>query len=143
MIKLEVLGIPKAQPRPRAASRGGHAVVYNPKTANEWKQSIRLSAVGKIPEEPIIKPVSVEILYYMPRPKRLMRKNDPAGTIPHTKKPDIDNLNKAVFDTLVDVGILKDDNIIFRIKAEKLYHGKGCNPGAEIQIRILNFVLEF
>jgi Holliday junction resolvase RusA-like endonuclease len=41
--------------------------------------------------------------------------------MPHTKKPDADNLLKAVMDALTDAGIWQDDALVFRTEAAKWY----------------------
>ena len=52
--------------------------------------------------------------------------------IPHTKKPDIDNLIKYVLDSLSGQnGFFLDDNQVYTIYAEKLYSDK---PRTEIVI---------
>lgn len=134
-IILFVEGDPKAQPRPKAFSRGGHVGIYTPKAANAWKNNIIQTAKLYLPESPIKDPVFVDVRYYMKRPARLMRKKDPESHIPHTSKPDIDNLNKAVFDALTNSGVLVDDCKIFQISARKYYHSKKGKPGAMIVIK--------
>lgn len=129
-----VEGIPKAQPRVKAFVRGGRAGVYTPKTADDWKSAIIEAAKPYVPQLPVEGPVQVEIIYYLKRPQRLMRKIDPDTSIPHEKKPDIDNLNKAVFDALTMVKLWNDDSQVYQITAKKYYHSKSGKPGAAIKI---------
>lgn len=130
----DVLGEPKGQPRPRAFSRGGHASVYNPATAEGWKGSIALAARASLPPAPIDCPVRVAVSFYFPRPARLLRKKDPDGLIPHTAKPDSDNAAKAVLDCLTSVGMWRDDALVCSLVAEKYYAARGQASGALIQI---------
>lgn len=134
MIEIRVDGKPKGQPRPRAFSRGGHAAVYDPGTAEGWKALIAQAARVVLPETPHEGPVSVVITYNMPRPKRLMRKKDVDRCLPHLSRPDIDNLNKAVIDALTQIGMWRDDCQVCAITACKQYHAKSGKPGAEIRI---------
>jgi Holliday junction resolvase RusA-like endonuclease len=129
-----VIGIPKAQPRPRAYRRGNRAAVYDPGTAIDWKSLIAIAARPYIPQKPIDAPIKIRIQYFLPRPKRLMRAKDSNEALPHTGKPDIDNLNKATFDILTQIGMWKDDSQIFENYSVKLYHSKDGRPGAVITI---------
>lgn len=131
-----VYGTPKGQPRGRAfVDKSGKPRTFNPATAEGWKSSIAQALEGHLPDTPIDGPVSVTISYQMPRPKRLMRKRDPQGPIAHTGKPDMDNLNKAVFDCLTRLGVFRDDSQICHVEAGKHYHGKDDISGALIIVR--------
>lgn len=83
---------------------------------------------------PINGPISVSIVFLFSRPKRLMRKKDPAGRIPHTSKPDRDNLDKAVLDVLTATEVLADDAIVCQGSIAKWYCALDEPPGAEIII---------
>lgn len=132
MISFTVLGIPKGQPRPRAFHRGGKVRVYDPGTAEGWKACVALAARPYLPEAPIDGPIHLQIHYTLPRPKSLMRRGDPSGVIPHTKKPDIDNINKATLDALTAIGMWRDDSQICSLSTSKYYAGKSSQPGALI-----------
>ncbi|MFP4066237.1 MAG: RusA family crossover junction endodeoxyribonuclease [Spirochaetaceae bacterium] len=134
-INVFVEGTPKGQPRPRAFARNGVARVYDPGTAEHWKSQIALAVKDIRPDAPLSGPVSVEVSFRLPRPKRLMRKSDPAGLIPHAGKPDLDNLVKAVFDALSTVGVWKDDAQVVNCLAEKWYAAKHNSAGARLIVR--------
>ncbi|MCL2210221.1 MAG: RusA family crossover junction endodeoxyribonuclease [Treponema sp.] len=108
-----VNGIPKAQPRPRMA-RNGH--VYNPHSADEWKNEIKI-AFKSIRKETITKPVILKILFFFPAPKAMKITDD----VPHDKKPDKDNLEKAVMDAMTSVGVWKDDALVYDSHSIKYY----------------------
>lgn len=110
------------------------ARVYNADTAKGWKGAIALAARNVLPKSPMTGPIIVNVTYFMPRPKRLMRKISPDGLIPHTSKPDIDNLNKAVLDTLTRIGVWQDDSQVIGIMAMKYHCPKDGTPGARISI---------
>ena len=106
---IEVETDPVPQPRPRATVVSGKARVYNPPTTKAYKQEI-IRMFVRVPDHfPEGIPVRVTIEYFFQLPKTLQRKKDPAGLILHTRKPDLDNLNKAVLDALSDSGIWNDD----------------------------------
>lgn len=136
-IRFRVDGIPKGQGRPRAFIRGRHARVFNPKNADDWKAALYLTAQQHRPEQPIDGPVRMELDLFFPRPKRLCRKSDPAGPVPHTAKPDRDNAEKAVLDTLTQVGFWHDDAQVCAGEVRKWYHAIGERPGAAISIEPL------
>lgn len=129
----EVYGIPKAQPRTRRAKNGG---VYNPDTADAWKLCLALTARAHLPEAPITGPVRVSELFTFPRPARLSGKASPDDFIPHTAKPDRDNLDKAVLDTLTNEGFFRDDAQVCGGSIEKFYHRKDGRPGVVITIEV-------
>jgi Holliday junction resolvase RusA-like endonuclease len=87
-----VAGMPKAQPRPRMA-KTGH--MYNPPSADVWKILIKAAfrKVISTDAKPISGPVKLDIRFLFYRaevPKDVL--------LPHTSKPDRDNLEKAVMD---------------------------------------------
>lgn len=133
-IRMMVHGIPKAQPRVKAFSRGNHAGVYDPGTANDWKCLVAEQALRVKPPKPFIGPLLVDIQFHLPRPKRLMRKNDPTGPIPHTVRPDVDNLIKAVLDALKGL-LWADDKQVWGIRAKKYYHAIDEGPHAAIMVQ--------
>jgi Holliday junction resolvase RusA-like endonuclease len=110
---LFVNGIPKAQPRPRMTA-SGH--VYNPDSANAWKEIVR-TAFAAFHKPPITNPIRLRVSFFLPRP-RAMKK----GTaVPHVKKPDVDNLLKALMDAMTTAGVWKDDALVYVTEAGKWY----------------------
>jgi Holliday junction resolvase RusA-like endonuclease len=117
-------------------TRGGH--VYTPGSASAWKERIHWEAKKTCPCPVGDKetPVRVDIEFYLKRPKRLCRKKDPPHRIYATRKPDRDNLDKAVLDSLVGAGVLLDDNQVVSGLIEKFYHPIGEGPSVLIRISI-------
>ena len=122
-------GTPVAQPRVRAVARGKHASVYDPGTANAWKEAIVAAGERHRPAAPLQGPLRVVLRFYFPRPKRLLRKKDPIDRIAHTAKPDTDNLVKAVLDCLTGADWWGDDAQVCDVHATKWYCNKGGTPG--------------
>lgn len=130
-----VAGIPKAQPRVKAFVRGGHAGVYTPDGAEVWKQEVRRQAVANAPESLVSGVVRVELDFFLPRPKTHLTKHGepkPKSPVWHCKKPDLDNLIKAVTDAITDTQkVWLDDSQICQITATKTYaiNAVGCSVG--------------
>jgi Holliday junction resolvase RusA-like endonuclease len=133
-ISFNVDGIPKGQPRPKAFSRGGIASVYDPGTAEGWKGCIVMAGRDKRPETPIEQPITLKIVFYMPRPKSMEGKKFASEAIPCTKKPDADNMAKAVMDCLTQDGWWRDDSYVYRLVVVKNVAAKGARPGAVVEI---------
>jgi Holliday junction resolvase RusA-like endonuclease len=126
LYQLFVKGIPKAQPRPRMTVKGH---VYNPDSADAWKEEIK-AAFLSCRKPTITGPVRLTVRFSLPLPKGMKIANN--VPVPHTKKPDTDNLLKAVMDSLTAVGVWKDDAQVFETLAGKYYTGR--NTGAQIII---------
>lgn len=140
MIEFTVYGSPISQPRQRhrivkPKTGGAFVTNYTPKDdpVQSWKAHIRYSAIPNKPQAPWTGPVIMFIDFFLPRPARLMRAKDPAGTIPHITKPDRDNLEKAVLDALKGIFFV-DDCQVYSGEIRKFYHEKDCGPRAEIKI---------
>jgi Holliday junction resolvase RusA-like endonuclease len=110
---LFVNGIPRAQPRPRMTA-SGH--VYNPHSADAWKEIIR-TAFNSFHKPPITTPIRLRVNFFLPRPKALKG----GVSIPHAKKPDVDNLLKAVMDAMTVAKVWKDDALVYVTEASKWY----------------------
>jgi Holliday junction resolvase RusA-like endonuclease len=117
LIKFFIAGKPEAQARPRLGKFGN---VYSPKT--DWYNSCLTEAMKHKPKKPLERPICLCLFFYMPKPKGIKKSQRW-----HIKRPDYDNLAKAVTDAIVKSGILKDDNIIAKSYIEKIYYEPfGC-----------------
>jgi Holliday junction resolvase RusA-like endonuclease len=77
-------------------------------------------------------PVEVDVTFHLPLPQ--LKKNR-ERTQWHSKTPDIDNLQKFIFDAINDTRIIwKDDAIIASLRCKKIYDTK---PRTHIIIREL------
>lgn len=130
-----VMGTPKPQGRPRAFNRGNHAAVYSPVT--QWRNDVKYAAAQ---EEPIEGAVKVQIHYFFHRPKshygtgknaEILKDSAPWHMV---KRPDLDNLNKAVLDAIQDAGLLADDSAVTQLESMKRYVSPSDKQGASITI---------
>lgn len=128
-----VPGIPKAQARAKAfvykkggAMRVGH---YDPETSRDWKRTVldRVATEARSRDmAPTAGPIGLELVFTLTRPKSL-----PKRVIYHTRKPDVDNLAKAVKDAMKGV-VYGDDSQVVSLSVAK---GYGLKPGVYIYAR--------
>lgn len=137
------LGLPRPQPRPKAARRGGFIQIYTPNNADQWKADVResvmnmstLEDIGGGPRGVLEGPLALHLTFLLKRPQRLMRKTDPEGPVSHIATPDVDNLTKAVMDALTDTKrVWRDDSQVQDLLVSKRYVGKLGATGCRIRI---------
>jgi len=138
-------GIPKGQPRVRAFVRGRHAGVYDPGTADDFKAHILIAAKQAIAHEPN-RPVfenslRADLVFIFPRPKShftskgLIKDSAPSW---HVQKPDRDNLDKAVLDTLTKLQMWDDDCQVCAGSISKRFAALDEASGVHITISTLD-----
>lgn len=130
-MRLEIPGVPVAKKRPRFFRKGNHVGTYNPQQTEEgyWLWH----ATQQIQGRRISGPCSVGAVFVLPIPKSTTKRNRAAmeaGDVPHTKKPDIDNLLKFVMDCLNGV-LWHDDAAVVSVAARKVY---GAEPKTIIEV---------
>jgi len=101
-MRIELPLEPTACPRPKVTKYG----TYYPKKYKEFLRKARFALAGLEPVH------EMDICFVIKRPKNMKK-----GTrIAHTKKPDLDNLCKSIFDSLPF-----DDKLIHSLRAYKVY----------------------
>jgi len=136
-IELYIPGDPVAQPRVKAVNRGGFTRVYTPTTAKPFKDAIRMIAMAHWRNPPSDRPVAIEIDFYFARPKSMVWKTRPMPSVVHTKKPDLDNLAKAVLDAMNGL-VFGDDSQVWRLILSKHYASGDREPHTAIRIEERN-----
>ena len=120
MITFTVQGEPVPQPRPRVSTRGGFARAYVPAKhpVHSYRQKIAAEATraGLKPQD---EPVEVFIEATFKRPKSHLTKKGLKPTAPKLPRPDVDNIAKAILDSLQDV--MGDDTNVRRLTVEKTF----------------------
>jgi Holliday junction resolvase RusA-like endonuclease len=122
-------GIPKAQGRPKFFRRGNFTGAYDPKDSREYKSNV---ACQILEQKPLLidreKAVELTLTFYLPRPKGHFNSkgliSDRYSKAEHTKKPDIDNLEKAIMDSLKGI-VWHDDSQICSKVSSKEYGDRG------------------
>ena len=124
-VSVRIETAPTAKGRPRFKRMGSFVQTYTPAKTARYEKMIAEkyeAALGSYrfeKEQPIV----VSLVFGMPIPASKPKSTRVAmadGIIRHTKKPDLDNLTKAVLDALNGVAWY-DDSQIVRISARKRY----------------------
>lgn len=118
---------PQAWQRPKTRVVGGFVKHYSPKKTKDYEQIIAqyYAAAHKRYFDKDV-PISVSIHFGMPVPMSTSKKKARemvTGYISHTKRPDVDNLAKAVLDALNGVA-WADDAQIVKLSVHKDYTSK-------------------
>ena len=133
----KIPGNPKALKRHRTFRKGDFTGSYDPSKGD--KADFLALASKYAPEKPYDCPLHVKMTFCFNRPKahyrtgknsHLLKDNAPHY---HIKKPDLDNLEKFVADSLNGI-FWKDDSIICSVSKEKIY---GDSPYIEIAICLI------
>ena len=143
MISFTVSGIPIGKGRPKFSTVNGRAMAYTPTKTVNYETLVKLSyqqqCGGKMYDKDT--PLSIDIMAHFPIPKSVSKKKADmmrAGTIRPTKKPDSDNIIKAICDALNGIAYYDDAQIV-EVTAWKYYSDE---PKAEITIRAVNELTE-
>jgi len=131
LIECVVLGQPVPKARPRLSRSG---IAFTPKKTKDYEKMISSVIKSLYPEQTqsITGAVHVQLRIVFNRPKYMMTKKYQDGLVLHTKRPDIDNVIKAVLDALNSV--LHDDAQVAKITATKYYAEKHTPARTEITV---------
>ena len=122
MTQFTVLGAPRGKERPRAAKLRDRTVVYTPKKTRDYEREIATAYLTQC-RGMFSGAVAIEIHAYYEIPKSASRKRvlDMVSDRERpTKKPDGDNIAKAVCDALNGVAY-KDDSQVVDLTVRKYY----------------------
>ena len=132
VMTITIPGQPQSKDRPRAKmikKNGQYAPIwYSTKKNREYEARVK-SCAAEAGFKDCDDPLEVVIDLFFKRPKSLHRKTDPDGHIWHTRKPDIDNVVKALLD-----GLFRSDAKVCSLVARKFYTAKGGHPRAIVTV---------
>lgn len=147
-LKLFIDGKPEPQSRPRgrvvSPKSGGKPFVqfYEEKPAQLWQEQVAVQARAQIPKIqvhgdgdftlPARGRVLMAIRFNLDKPKSYSK-----SVVHHIKKPDVDNLAKAVMDGLVKGRIIEDDNLVTDLTVYKRYSDLEHPLGVEIDLTVI------
>ena len=144
MIYFKFKGEPVGKGRPRVTARRSKtndnavfAHAYTPRKTRDFEDAIRFefmaSCCDKMPVYPKGTPLKVDMTFAFGIPKSYSKKKREQclnGIIQHTKKPDADNVAKAVLDALSGYA-MEDDSQVVVMQLEKIYAEE---PYVEVKI---------
>lgn len=125
--------------RPRYARRGGYVQTYTPKKTKDFEEAIRMELMRSLPKDaqlPVYdrdKTLKMDVLVGVSIPKSYTKKKQALCRdrfIAPGKKPDIDNVCKAIMDACNGIAYEDDAQVVYII-AEKVY---AIEPFVEVQI---------
>lgn len=125
-LKFEVPGSPIGQGRPKFSTINGHAKAYDPEKSRNYKAYVKLLATQAMKDTGFTMlegPCCLDILAFFEVPKsksKKFRERALMGIERPTKKPDIDNIVKALQDALNGLAY-KDDSSIVYLSVAKHY----------------------
>lgn len=124
MITFTIPGEPVAKGRPRATTVGGHARMYTPAKTAAYEQLVAVYAAAAMKKAPLLEhPVRLHLGIYCKVPgswSKKRRADALAGIERPAKKPDIDNIVKALADGMNGI-VYVDDSQIVELACSKWY----------------------
>jgi len=129
-IKFVIYTTPIGKGRPRVVIAKGKSHAFTPLRTVIAEQEIKVATYLRYKEPPFPQgtPLSLSVVFYMPRPKSLPKK-----VTEHTKKPDLDNLLKTLMDGLSGYLFYSDAEVV-QVNAEKRY---GSPPRIALEVEEL------
>lgn len=130
------------QPAPQGSKRhvGGGTMIESSKAVGPWRAAVKDSArlvIDNAVDElfrPLAGPLAVEAVFTLRKPLSAPKRR---RTWPD-RKPDIDKLQRAVFDGLTDAGVWVDDGQVVDARARKVFPLEDASalgsPGCVIRI---------
>lgn len=122
MIQFEVLGTPAPQGSKKAYAVKGRAFVKesNPLGHAQWRNAVASAAKDQATfHGQQLGALITYIEFRFPMPKSRTKAQRESGCIAKTTAPDIDKLQRAVFDGLIAGGLIGDDALIAVVSASK------------------------
>ena len=127
MIKFTYHGEAVGKGRPRVSRRGNYGHTYTPEKTRVFEEAMRFEFMASnsepMPVYPKETPLKASVTIGVSIPKSYSKKKHALcrdRVLTPAKKPDIDNILKAVFDSLNGFAFA-DDSQIIEIYAEKFY----------------------
>lgn len=115
-MKIVIPGVPVGKGRPKFSTFNGHAVAYTPEKTVNYENLVKL-AFQQSGETAFDRETQLraDIYAYFPIPKstsKKKRKEMESGLILPTKKPDTDNIAKAILDALNGLAYYDDAQVV-------------------------------
>ena len=134
-------GQPVAKGRPRFARRGKGVIAFTPKPSASWEMDAAIVMGRAWGDRPTLdQPCELTVAAIFPRPQRLICTHKRAcecspARVAHDRKPDLDNVVKAVCDAL-QRSVIRDDSSVCSLHAVKVYSRAGGSESPCVQVRL-------
>jgi Holliday junction resolvase RusA-like endonuclease len=132
-VTFAIHGTPIQQGSARAFVRNGRAVITSDtrRDLRSWRRRVgiaaKVAAGGRKAHENV--PVTVRMVFRIPPPQKM-----PKGRVAPTVTPDLDKLERAVFDALTQSGVIADDKQIVDSHPVKVYATQAHPPGVWVEL---------
>ncbi len=139
-VKFTILGEPAGKGRPRSSVFNGKIVVRTPKETVLYENLVRTEyrrQVGNFKFDDG-QPLDLRVMAYYGIPKSVSKKKRQQmidGLYRPTKKPDADNIIKAIADSLNNIAY-KDDSQLADVQIRKFY---SSNPRVEVIVQPVTY----
>lgn len=134
--------VAKERPRARCIPIGdgkSRPQLYTPAKTEAWEthvgeRSLEQLRTLHLPGQDFVLPVQNARVMMAVRFNLRKPASYPKSVVHHVKKPDVDNLVKAILDGLVRAGVLGDDSLLTDLTSCKRYVSLGHPAGVEIDL---------
>jgi Holliday junction resolvase RusA-like endonuclease len=138
-LSVSIAGEPCAQGRPKFARIGQHVRAYDPKKSRDWKAYAVACVEGALMARGITGiafpegPLKVFVTAVFTCPKGDHRKVSVPRRL-HAKRPDAENVGKAVLDMGTTAGLWQDDAQVADLRIMKIIGAQGEAPYVQLQV---------
>lgn len=105
--------------------------VFTKPAVLQAKAKLKAHLAKHRPDTPMLGAISFRAYWVFPWLKKDAKISKTRDIIPHTSKPDCDNINKALADCMTELGFWKDDSQVVDLHVQK---HRGSKPGIMIII---------
>jgi crossover junction endodeoxyribonuclease RusA len=136
-VQVFVAGHPRAQGSKKHVGKG--VMVEMAKDLKPWRQAIANRFSEAREGKQLLGPIGVRVVFFFNRPAAHYGTGRNAGILKNSapryrdSAPDLDKLQRALFDGLVMSGVIRDDRFICDVQASKVYG----DPGVLVEVREL------
>lgn len=122
-------------PAPQGSKRhvGNGRMIEASSKVGPWREAVGLAVSRRFEQTDdftrFTEPVQVDVVYYLPRGKTIKR-------IWPSVPPDLDKLDRGLFDALTLAGVWVDDALVIRSTSTKTY-ADDRGPGALVKITLM------
>lgn len=112
---------------------GNGVMVESSKKLKPWRQDVRARLTGRDGRPLAYFPsaVCLRLEFVLYRPRSLSKKKP---TPPAIKRPDLDKMTRAIFDSITSAGVWKDDSQVTRANVSKRLAREGEPTGCHLLI---------